>query len=170
MKKQILILMSVILLVGIITAGIELTTHSPTVDVDKKTNDELSRLGLNDIKKTPCIQIDEDYCEFKMKDGEYNLGSHRILLRYCADNFTTITPKEVISMDGTRSIKYDIQDNKNLIDSCENYYYYNSEELEEMMKIKIEKELDKFTNVSIERESRINNEKIGGGEVRTSIK
>ena len=74
MKKQIIISMLVLLLVGIIIAQVALT-RDIDVTLDKDTKDKLAEYNITNPKTTELV-CDDKICEFKMYDGEYNLGSH----------------------------------------------------------------------------------------------
>jgi len=145
MKKQIITIMLVVMFVSFVTAGV-LTTYNSTLKVDKKTKEQLTKMNLVNIEKTDCIQINEKFCEFKMFNGDYNLGSHKIPLRFC-DNYNETEFK------------------------CLSYTYYNEEELKIMIDENSKRWIENFVNVSIQRENKnLGDIKVKGGTITVNEK
>lgn len=74
MKKQIIISMLVLLLVGTLIAQIVLTRNID-ITLNKNTKDKLAEYNITNPQTSELI-CDSSICKFRMYDGSYNLGTH----------------------------------------------------------------------------------------------
>jgi len=168
-KKQTLLFiigMFIVVGIGFTYAGLELARNDFALDLTSRADTQLKKMELENPLITGCIKVNEDYCEFKVwkqvskmveKDvydenetvidtemvevnERYNLGSHKVRLRYCND-----------WDDG----------------ECLSWSAYSDNEIKTKIREKSNNYLEKFADVSIERENEYGDIEVGEGVITT---